>query len=157
MLFGDCTLCRFKIAFSLVAKLVKNLPPMQETSVWRSSGERNANPLWYSCLENPWTEESGGLQSMGSQEADTTQHLNQTSYWMLFALSSVCLILRWGFLVFCWYLPGMPLLRLLFSTFLSHFILRVSDIERAIFFSFENQLEVFLFWFLNIMHICFLL
>ena len=25
------------------------------------------NPLQYSCLENPWTEEPGGLQSMGSQ------------------------------------------------------------------------------------------
>ena len=27
----------------------------------------NDNPLQYSCLENPWTEEPGGLQSMGSQ------------------------------------------------------------------------------------------
>ena len=25
-----------------------------------------APPLQYSCLENPWTEEPGGLQSMGS-------------------------------------------------------------------------------------------
>ena len=25
------------------------------------------NPLQYSCLENPWTEEPGGLQSMGSE------------------------------------------------------------------------------------------
>ena len=29
----------------------------------RSSGEENGNPLQYTCLENPWTEESGGLQS----------------------------------------------------------------------------------------------
>ena len=29
-------------------------------------GEGNGTPLQYSCLENPWTEESGGLQSMGS-------------------------------------------------------------------------------------------
>ena len=28
-------------------------------------GEGNGNPLQYSCLENPWTEEPGGLQSMG--------------------------------------------------------------------------------------------
>ena len=28
---------------------------------------RNGNPLWYSCLENPWAEEPGGLQSMGLQ------------------------------------------------------------------------------------------
>ena len=33
----------------------------------RSPGEGNDNPLQYSCLENPWTEEPGGLQSMGSQ------------------------------------------------------------------------------------------
>ena len=29
-------------------------------------GEGNGNPLQYSCLENPWTEEPGGLQSVGS-------------------------------------------------------------------------------------------
>ena len=28
--------------------------------------EGNGTPLRYSCLENPWTEEPGGLQSMGS-------------------------------------------------------------------------------------------
>ena len=33
----------------------------------RSPGERHGNPLQYSCLENPWTEEAGGLQFMGSQ------------------------------------------------------------------------------------------
>ena len=27
----------------------------------RSPGERNGNPLQYSCLGNPWTEEPGGL------------------------------------------------------------------------------------------------
>ena len=27
----------------------------------------HGNPLQYSCLENPWTEEPGGLQSMESQ------------------------------------------------------------------------------------------
>ena len=34
----------------------------------RSPGEANGNPLQYSCLERvSWTEEPGGLQSMGSQ------------------------------------------------------------------------------------------
>ena len=33
----------------------------------RSLGVENRNPLQYSGLENPWTEEPGGLQSMGSQ------------------------------------------------------------------------------------------
>ena len=32
----------------------------------RSPGEGNGKPLQYSCLENTWTEEPGGLQSMGS-------------------------------------------------------------------------------------------
>ena len=33
----------------------------------RSPGERNGNLLQYSCLENPWMEEPGRLQSTGSQ------------------------------------------------------------------------------------------
>ena len=33
----------------------------------RSPGAENGNPLQYSYLENPWTEESGGLHSTGSQ------------------------------------------------------------------------------------------
>ena len=31
----------------------------------------NGNSLQYSCLDNPWTEEPGGLQSMGSQKSQT--------------------------------------------------------------------------------------
>ena len=33
----------------------------------RSPGERNDNPLQYSCWRIPWAEEPGGLQSMRSQ------------------------------------------------------------------------------------------
>ena len=33
----------------------------------RYSGEGNGNPLQYSCLGNPWTEELSRLQSVGSQ------------------------------------------------------------------------------------------
>ena len=33
----------------------------------RSPAEGNGYPLQYSYLELPWTEEPGGLQSMGSQ------------------------------------------------------------------------------------------
>ena len=33
----------------------------------RSPGEGHGNPLLYSCLENPWIEEPGRLQSTGSQ------------------------------------------------------------------------------------------
>ena len=37
----------------------------------RSPGEENGNPLQYSCLEIPWTEEPGGVQSMWSQKSWT--------------------------------------------------------------------------------------
>ena len=36
----------------------------------RSPGEGNGNPLQYSCLEIPWTEELVGLQSIGSQRVE---------------------------------------------------------------------------------------
>ena len=57
---------------SLVAQRLKCLPAVQETWVrslgWEDSpGEGNGNPLQYSCLEIPWKEEPGGLQSTGSQ------------------------------------------------------------------------------------------
>ena len=36
----------------------------------RSSGGGNGHPLQYPCLKKiPWTEEPGGIQSMGSQRA----------------------------------------------------------------------------------------
>ena len=66
-------------------EMVKNLPAMQETWVrslrsnWRSPGEGNDNPLIL-AWRIPWTEEPGGLQSMGSQRVGhdcatcTTQH-----------------------------------------------------------------------------------
>ena len=52
--------------------LVKNLPanagdPGSIPGSGRSPGEGNGHPLQYSCLDIPWTEEPGGLQSMGSQ------------------------------------------------------------------------------------------
>ena len=52
-----------------------NLPAVQETQetqvqslVWKDRlEEENGNPLQYSCLKIPWTEEPGRLQSVGSQ------------------------------------------------------------------------------------------
>ena len=38
----------------------------------RSPGEGNGNPLQYSCLENLMDRGACGLQSIGSQESDTT-------------------------------------------------------------------------------------
>ena len=37
----------------------------------RSPGEGNGNPLQYSCLEIPWTEEPGRLQATGLQKSWT--------------------------------------------------------------------------------------
>ena len=57
---------------SLVTKMVKNLPAMQDTQVpflgWEDPLEEGM--ATYSSIlawRIPWTEEPGGLQSMGSQ------------------------------------------------------------------------------------------
>ena len=57
---------------SLVAQMVKNLPAMQETEVWSLGWEdplEKGVAIHSSILawRIPWTEEPGGLQSMGSQ------------------------------------------------------------------------------------------
>ena len=54
--------------------VVKNLPAgdirdtVRLSGLGRSTGEGDGKPLQYSCLENPMTEEPGGLQSMGLQK-----------------------------------------------------------------------------------------
>ena len=76
---------------SLVAQRLKHLPAMRETWV-RSLGQ--VDPLEKEMATHssilawriPWTEKSGGLQSMGSQhdpmsESDTTERLHFTLYW----------------------------------------------------------------------------
>jgi len=66
-----------KCGASLVAQSVKNLPAMLETRVqslgWEESLEM-AMATHSSILawEVPWTEEPGGLQSMGFQVSDTS-------------------------------------------------------------------------------------
>ena len=58
---------------SLVAQTIKNLPAVQIDpgsifGLGKSPREGNGYPLQYSYLEIfPWTEESGGLQCLGSQ------------------------------------------------------------------------------------------
>ena len=56
----------------LVAQMVKNLPAMQETQVRSLSQEdlQEKGMAFHSSIlawRIPWTEEPGGLQSMGSQ------------------------------------------------------------------------------------------
>ena len=60
---------------------VKNLPANAGNSgsipgSGRSLGEGNGNPL---AWEVPWTEEPGGLQSMGLQEPGVTEKLNNNN------------------------------------------------------------------------------
>ena len=62
---------------SLVAQLVKKLPAMQETWVqslcWEDpQGKKTATHSSLLAWRIPGTEEPGGLQSMESQESDTT-------------------------------------------------------------------------------------
>ena len=56
--------------------MVKNLPAVQETRVqslsWEESLEKEmATHSSILAWETPWTEEAGGLQSMGSQKSGT--------------------------------------------------------------------------------------
>ena len=44
----------------------------------RSPGGGNGNPLQYSCLGILWTEEPGGLQSMGLHALNRTEQLNNS-------------------------------------------------------------------------------
>ena len=62
--------CRFRA--SLVAQMVKHPPAMQKTWVqslgWEDPLEKGmATHSSILAWEIPWTEESGGLQSMGTQ------------------------------------------------------------------------------------------
>ena len=63
---------------------IKKLPAMQETWVqfpgWENPLEKGmATHSGILAWRIPWTEETGGLQSMGSQEWDTTQQLNNNN------------------------------------------------------------------------------
>ena len=60
--------------------VVRRSPPTNAGDMGSIPGEGNDSPLQYSCLENPWTEEPGGLQSMGLQRIghDTATKQQQT-------------------------------------------------------------------------------
>ena len=64
-----------------MAQRIKHLPAMQETRV-RSLGwedplkKEMATHSSILAWRIPWTEEPGGLQSIGSQELDTTEQLS---------------------------------------------------------------------------------
>ena len=61
--------------FSLVARLVKNPPAMQETKVWALSCEDPLEKELATHSRIPWTEELGGLNPWGHKESDMTEWL----------------------------------------------------------------------------------
>ena len=64
--------------------MVKNLPAMRESWVqslgWEDLLEEGMATHSSILGESPWTEESGGLQSLGSQELDTIERLSTHTY-----------------------------------------------------------------------------
>ena len=71
---------------SLVAQTVKNIPAMQKTWVqslgWEDSLVKEiATHSSIRAWEIPWPEEPGGLQSMGSQESQTTTTPSTDKIW----------------------------------------------------------------------------
>ena len=70
-----------EVGASLIAQLVKNLPAVQETWVqflgWEDPPEKEmATHSSTLAWKIPWTEEPGGLQSMGLLESDMTERLH---------------------------------------------------------------------------------
>ena len=89
---------------SLVVQVVKSLPAMQETWVrsvdWEDPLEKGmATHSSILAWRIPWTEEPGGLQSMGSQRAGhnwvTNTHMNHRE-----------ILLKCGFWFKTWFLSG---------------------------------------------------
>ena len=101
--------------YSEVKLVVKNVPAnagdIRDSGLvpglGRCPGGGHGNPLQYSCLENPmdrgfwWTEDSGGLQSLGSQSRTRLKQLSThtrcytSCNYVCFSLrSSLCLIPR---------------------------------------------------------------
>ena len=71
---------------SLVAQLVKSLPPTWETQVWSLGGEdplEKEMAIHSSILawRIPWTEKPGGLQSLGSQRIRHDYGTNTFTFW----------------------------------------------------------------------------
>ena len=98
----------FSIWASLVAQTVKNLPAMWETQVW-SLGQKDSleedMTTHYSILawRIPWTEEPGGLQSMGSQRVGHDWATNTHTHFSISSLISpwnVLAHLTWDSLCF---------------------------------------------------------
>ena len=68
--------------------MVKNPPAVQETQEAQVRSLGQEDPLEVEMATHssvlawrvPWTEEPGGLQSMGHKESDTTEHLSSSTF-----------------------------------------------------------------------------
>ena len=88
---------------SLVAQMVRNPPAMQKTWFrflgWKDPlKEDTATHSGILARRIPWTEEAGGLQSMGSQRARQTEQLRtaQELEKSSFKLSKIVIHTLWG-------------------------------------------------------------
>ena len=77
-----------KVCYSVVKNPLANAGDAENGGLipgsGRSPGGRNDNPLQYSCLENPRTEEPGGLQSIWSQRVGhdlAMEHRGMSRQW----------------------------------------------------------------------------
>ena len=105
---------------SLVAQMVKNLPAMQETRVQSLGWE---NPLEEGMATHssilagmiPWTEETGGLQSMGSQRVGHNWATNTFTHFTIILILSYILISL--FPIYGFHLKDSPRLSILYQHF----------------------------------------
>ena len=108
--YCNCPVSRLKRA-SLIAQLVNYLPAMQDTRVWFLGQE---DPLEKEMATHsgilawriPWTEEPGGLQSMGLQRVGHNWVTNTFQYSvMTFCISVVLAVISTlsFFILFIWF------------------------------------------------------
>ena len=84
-LFSACTVYNWPCVQARMGFPGGSVDEMQETfdpGAEEIPGEGNGSPLQYSCLGNPWTEDPGRLQSMGSQRV---RHYRTTDTFSQFA------------------------------------------------------------------------
>ena len=87
--------------------MAKNPPASAEgwgliLGLGRSPGGGHGNPLQHPCWEIPWTEEPGGLQSIGSPRTDTTKHTHAHTHTHI----DTCVTLKKLFFFFWSLLPA---------------------------------------------------
>ena len=93
----------YYLIISLVPQMVKNLPAVWETQVWSLSWEESlekemATHSSILAWRIPWTEEPGGLQSVGSQKVGHNWATNTFTFLVL--IFCIALFISWFFFSF---------------------------------------------------------